>query len=212
GCNRVVRFSSGSTSATSGTLIGNINGPNLMSINTLTGDLYVASYVNNSIYKFVGGSGSPVVAAGGNGAGSALNQLNSPDGVYYDYLYTNALYVTDQNNYRTMKFPSGSTSSTNGAVVAGGNSVGSGANQLNSPQSVVVDSSGALYIADGSNNRIQRWLQGATSGTTIAGSGTSGTAANQLNNPIVALIDKYGNLLVVERGNNRIQLFNLTAC
>ncbi|CAF0838772.1 unnamed protein product [Adineta steineri] len=183
----------------------------LISINQLTNDIYVVSHADNAVYKFVGGNGSPVVAAGGNGNGNASNQLSGPSGVCYDYLYTNALYVTDQGNYRVMKYPSGSTSGTYGTVVAGGNGVGSGANQLNEPRNIVVDSNGALYIADGNNNRIQRWLQNASSGTTIVG-GTQGAAANQLDFPETVLFDKYNNLLISDRRNNRIQLFNLTTC
>ncbi|CAF0891836.1 unnamed protein product [Adineta steineri] len=211
GCNRVVRFPSNSNSATSGTLLGSVAQASLLSINSLTGDIYVASNSGNAIYKFVGGSGSPVVAAGSNGVGNALNQLSGPNGVYYDYLYTNALYVADSGNNRVMKFPSGSTSATYGTVVAGSNSGGSGANQLSNPRYIIVDSSGTLYIADGNNNRIQRWLPNATNGTTIAG-GTQGTASNQLNVPEQILFDKYQNLLVADRVNNRIQRFNLTTC
>ncbi|CAF1094651.1 unnamed protein product [Adineta steineri] len=210
-CNQVVRFPSNSNSTTSGTLLGSVTVAAFISINQLTNDIYVVSYSDNAIYEFVGGNGSAVVAAGGNGNGNALNQLSGPNGVYYDYLYTSSLYVTDNGNYRVMKYPSGSTSATYGTVVAGGNSVGSAANQLNNPRSVLIDSSGALYIADGSNNRIQRWLQNASSGTTVVG-GTQGTATNQLNWPETVLFDKYDNLLVVDRGNNRIQLFNLTTC
>ncbi|CAF4123060.1 unnamed protein product [Adineta steineri] len=206
GCNQVVRFPSNSNSTTSGTLLGSVASAEQISINALTGDIYVVSYSDNAIYTFVGGSGSPVVAAGGNGNGNALNQLSQPVGVYYDYLNTNSLYVSDSGNNRILSFPTGSTSATYGSVVAG-----SGANQLNNPRAVLVDSSGALYIADGNNNRVQRWLQNASSGTTIIG-GTLGTATNQLNFPETVLFDKYGNLLVVDRGNNRIQLFNLTIC
>ncbi|CAF1363810.1 unnamed protein product, partial [Adineta steineri] len=210
-CNRLIRFPSNSNSTISGTSVGSVSGAEQLSINALTGDIYVVSYSGNAVYKFAGGSGSPVVAAGGNGAGSGLTQLSSPNGVYYDYLYTNALYVTDANNNRVMKYPSGSTSATSGTVVAGGNGSGSGANQFNSPRTVLVVSSGALYISDAGNNRVTRWLPNATGGTTVVG-GTLGTASNQLNFPETILFDKNGNLLVVDRGNNRIQLFNLTTC
>ncbi|CAF1086051.1 unnamed protein product [Adineta steineri] len=210
-CNRVIRFPANSNSTTSGTVVGSVAEPANLFINQLTGDIYVVSYGDNAIYKFVGGSGSPVVAAGGNGYGNALNQLAGPNGVYYDYLYTNSLYVMDNDNQRVMKFPSDSTMATYGTVVAGGNGAGSGANQFNRPRTILVDSSGTLYIADGYNNRIQRWLQNATSGTTIVG-GTSGTASNQLRWPEQILFDKYNNLLVVDRNNNRIQLFKLTTC
>ncbi|CAF0945371.1 unnamed protein product [Adineta steineri] len=209
-CNQVVRFPSNSNSTTNSTIIGSAGSAGLISINQLTNDIYVVSNSDNAVYKFVGGSGSPVVAAGGNGNGNASDQLSGPNGVYYDYLYTNSLYVTDNGNYRVMKYPSGSTNATYGTVVAGGNGAGSGANQLNDPRSILVDNTGNLYIADGSNNRIQRWLQNASSGTTIVG-GTQGTASDQLNWPEQILFDRYQNLLVADRYNNRIQFFNLTA-
>ncbi|CAF0889087.1 unnamed protein product [Adineta steineri] len=211
-CNQVVRFPSNSNSTTSGTLLGSVAVAALISINQLTNDIYVASYNDNAIYKFVGGSGPSVVAAGGNGNGNASNQLSGPNGVYYDYLYTNSLYVADSGNNRILKFASGSTSATYGTVVAGGNGAGNGTNQLNNPRSIVVDSSGTLYISEAGNNRVTRWLQNSSRGITIIG-GTQGAAANQLYFPEQILFDGSRNLLVADRYNNRIQLFNITtAC
>ncbi|CAF1249200.1 unnamed protein product [Adineta steineri] len=211
GCNQVVRFPSNSNSTTSGTLLSSVAYTALLSINPLTNDIYVASSYESAVYKFVGGSESPVYAAGAPADRNAVNQLADPNGVYYDYLYTNALYVTDNYNNCVKKFQPDSMNANLITVVAGCNGAGSGANQLNNPRTVLVDSSGTLYIADGSNNRIQRWLQNATSGTTIIG-GTLGTASNQLNFPETILFDKYNNLLVSDSHNNRIQLFHLTKC
>ncbi|CAF4200688.1 unnamed protein product, partial [Adineta steineri] len=210
-CSRTIRFPANSNWATSGTVVGSVRTPQNLFINPSTGDIYVVSYSKNAIYKFIGGSETAVVAAGDNDYGNALNQLAGPNGVYYDYVYTHALYITDTQNHRVMKFPSGSTSATYGTVVAGGNGAGSGANQLNNPRSILVDSQGTLYISDGNNNRVQRWLQNAKSGTTVVG-GTEGTALNQLGFPEQILFDKYNNLLVSDRDNNRIQLFKLTTC
>ncbi|CAF1044691.1 unnamed protein product [Adineta steineri] len=210
-CNQLVRFPSNSSSTTSGTLLGTVNVATMISINQITDDIYVVSYDDNAVYKFIGGSETAVVAAGSNGYGNALNQLAGPNGVYYDYLYTNALYVTDTRNHRVMKFPPDSTSATYGTIVAGDDEAGSGANQLNNPRSTLIDSQGTLYISDGDNNRVQRWLQNSSSGTTVVG-GTKGTASNQLHFPEQILFDKYNNLLVVDRSNNRVQRFNLTTC
>jgi len=58
------------------------------------------------------------------------------------------------------------------AIVAGGNSAGSSAEQLNYPEDVYVDIDGSMYIADRLNNRIQKWVPGATSGITVAGGNT----------------------------------------
>ncbi|CAF4045270.1 unnamed protein product [Adineta steineri] len=212
GCNRVIRFPSNSTPTTSGTLFGNISDSQDLCINPSTGDLYVVSYVNNAVYKFVNGNGPPVVAAGGNGYGNALNQLAGPNSVYYDYLYTHSLYVTDNDNHRVMKYPSDSTRAINGTAVAGGKGAGSGANQFNRPRTILVDSQGTLYISDGDNNRVQRWLQNATNGTTIIGGDKAGTSSNQLKFPETILFDRFGNLLVSDRYNNRIQSFKITTC
>ncbi|CAF1044652.1 unnamed protein product [Adineta steineri] len=214
-CNQIVRFPSNSNSTTFGTLLGSIALAASISINQLTNDTYVVSNNDNAVYKFVGGNGPAVVAAGGNGNGNALNQLSGPVGVYYDYLYTNSLYVADSNNNRVLKFPSGSTNATYGTVVAGDNGAGTGANQLNNPRSIIVDSSGTLYIADTYNNRIQRWLQNATSGITIVG-GIQGTASDQLYFPETVLFDKYEptwdkwkqNAITVAGGNGQGQELN----
>jgi hypothetical protein len=48
------------------------------------------------------------------------------------------------------------------------------------PTDVFVDNSGAIYVADSSNNRVQRWFAGATTGTTVV-NGSSGTGLNQFN-------------------------------
>jgi sugar lactone lactonase YvrE len=87
-----------------------------------------------------------------------LNQLNTPNGVYFDYLYTNSLYVLDSGNNRVLKFPSNSTSATFGIIVAGSNSSGNGSNQLNNPRDLVVDSNEILYITDQSERKFEKGL------------------------------------------------------
>ncbi|MPR32504.1 LamG-like jellyroll fold domain-containing protein [Salmonirosea aquatica] len=61
---------------------------------------------------------------------------------------------------------------TLGTVVAGGNGIGSNANQLSlgSPvlQTVQVTEAGIIYVLDRGNNRIQRWNPGASEGITVA--------------------------------------------
>lgn len=85
-----------------------------------------------------------------------MNQLSNPVGVYFDYLYTNSLYVVDTGNNRILRFPPNSTSATNGTVVAGGNSGGSGMNQLNNPRSLLVGKNETLYISDGGERILRK--------------------------------------------------------
>jgi hypothetical protein len=63
-CNRVLKFPPNSISSTSGILIGSITNVQGLSLNPLTDDLYVASYSNNTVYRFARNSTSSVVVAG----------------------------------------------------------------------------------------------------------------------------------------------------
>ena len=94
-----------------------------------------------------------VSAAGGNGRGSGLDQLWSPEGVYIDDDQT--LYVADYNNNRIVEWELGATS---GRVVAGGNGKGNRIDQLNGPTDVTVDKkNNCLIICDYRNKRVVRW-------------------------------------------------------
>src|SRR5262249_8417306 len=92
------------------------------------GNVYATDYGNNRVLKFAPGNKTGVVAAGGNGYGSKLNQLAHPASVFVDH--KGNVYVTDQDNDRVVKWKPGATK---GIIVAGGNGTGNDANQLNSP-------------------------------------------------------------------------------
>ena len=106
----------------------------------LDGD-YEANYI---------GKGAVTTVAGGNGSGSAANQVDSPKGITIDDLGN--LYVTERNNHRVQKWAPGATV---GITVAGGNGQGDAANQLNQPMDVAIDANGDIYVADQLNHRIQ---------------------------------------------------------
>ncbi len=72
------------------------------------------------------------------------------------------------------------------STVAGGNGIGTAANQLSHPSFIWVDSIGNIYVADAGNNRIQRFpphSDSSTNGVTIAGGNGQGNAPNQLYDP-----------------------------
>ncbi|CAF1317568.1 unnamed protein product, partial [Adineta ricciae] len=121
------------------------------------------------------------------------------------------LYVTDSGNNRIQQF----TISGNGTgvTVAGGNSAGTGLNQLSSPTGFCLTRDGqTLYIADKLNNRIMKWTIGATQGSVVAGSvsGTSGNTTQLLYNPgDVALDPTETYLYVTDQNNHRVQKFRV---
>jgi DNA-binding beta-propeller fold protein YncE len=122
------------------------------------GFIYVADTGNNRIQRFsVNGNGTGVTVAGGNGAGTALNQLNYPTGVYVSKK-DGSIYISECNNNRVSRWGSNATSGTVVAGSAGGTS-GSTASLLNQPFAVILDRNETwMYIADYNNHRVQRFL------------------------------------------------------
>ncbi len=80
--------------------------------------------------------------------------------------------------------------------------VGSGTGQFKSPSSVALDSSGNVWIADFSNNRVQKF---SPSGVYVASYGTEGAGEVQFKGPWGLAIDGAGNLYISDSGNCRIE-------
>ena len=94
--------------------------------------------------------------------------------------------------------------------------MGQGANiylgAFSAPKRVVLDSKGNMYVADTSNNRIQK-LTAATGEWSAWGTndGKYGTELGEFSGPQGLAIDKYDNLYVADSSNDRIQKFNAMA-
>lgn len=139
-------------------------------------NVYLSDYGNSRITKWLVSATTGTVVACNNGAGSGLNQMSAQWGIFVDSS-TNYLYICDRVNERVLRWLSGATSGTIVAGVTG--TSGSTATLLNNPGAVHLDSNGYMYVLDGSNYRVLRFLIGNTTGTTIV-SFSTGTAANQL--------------------------------
>ncbi|CAF2027457.1 unnamed protein product [Rotaria magnacalcarata] len=154
--------------------------------------LYVSDWEKLRIMKWP----SEEIVAGGNGQGSALNQLFYPCDVFIDQ--DQSIFVADDGNQRIIKWPVGAKE---GIVVAGHN-------QLESPQSVVVDQMGAVYAVD-YGNHVVRWLKDAASGSIIISQHGAGNGTDELSDPTDLAFDRQGNLYVVDRTNSRVQMFTI---
>ena len=111
-------------------------------------------------------SQSGTTVAGGNGRGSAINQLCYPRGLNIDD-DNQSIVIADTFNHRIVEWKMGAM---NGTVIAGGQGGGSRLDQLSYPTSVLIDKENkSLLIADQANQRVLRWSrrQGTTQGEVI---------------------------------------------
>ena len=155
--------------ATNGTLVaglataaaGNdnqsLNWPFGLFLDECHSSLYVVDNKNHRIQKFnLNGSRIGVTVAGGNGAGSAANQLNNPISLVVSQI-DGAMYIADRNNNRVQKWL---FNATFGITVAGSSTgiAGNSSYLLNWPFDVKLASGDAyLYVSDYRNHRIQRF-------------------------------------------------------
>jgi hypothetical protein len=86
--------------------------------------------------------------------GSASNQLAAPEDVHVDG--AGNIYVLDGNNNRVQKWAPGATLAK---LFAGGNGLGSGANQFFLPQVFLLIKQ-EIYVADLYNNRVKSGFPG----------------------------------------------------
>ncbi|CAF1401706.1 unnamed protein product [Adineta ricciae] len=94
-----------------------------------------------------------------------------------------------------------------GIVVAGGHSMGNNFNQLAYPKGLIVDHLGNVYVADPSNYRVMRWLNGSQVGSIIVEllSCVENSDGMCLLDDIS--LDRQGNLYIVNTFNHTVQKF-----
>jgi DNA-binding beta-propeller fold protein YncE len=152
------------------------------------------------------GGGVATLALGGNGQGTANNQLNSPMGLYFDVL-SNSLYIANNNAHNILRWMMNATTWTLIAGNANGQ-FGPTSIMLYSPTDITFDYMDNLYVTDNGNNRIQFFLSGEFNATTIAGiTGVYSSTAYTLAGPQSVTLDSNLNLYVADSGNNRVQKF-----
>ena len=239
--NRVLFYPSGSTTATrvygqngsftsngAGVTANSFNNPQAIAVDS-GGNVYISDEDNNRVLYYPAGSttatrvygqGGSFTSNGVNMGGVSANSLADPVGIVLDG--SGNLYVADYGNSRVLFYPAGSTTATRVYGQGGSftsntaNLGGISANSLNQAQSVALDSSGDLYVADIYNNRVLVYPANSTTATQVYGQGGSftsglvnngGVSANSLNNPLALTVDSNGGLYVVDRSNNRVMFY-----
>jgi sugar lactone lactonase YvrE len=153
GNSRIVKFTSnGSYLIQWGNTAGNgkLNGPTGVATDSL-GDVYVTDNSNTCVIKY-DSNGNYLLKWGSKGTNNG--QFNNPSGITVDSWGN--VYVGDSNptsltiNNRIEKFDS------NGNFILQWGNPGTGSGQLYNPEGVGVDSLGNVYVADTSNNNIQK--------------------------------------------------------
>ena len=146
------------------------------------------------------------------GGSSSLTNFGILYALFVDVL--GYLYVSDGDNQRVLRFPPNSSNGTGGVIIAGTGTSGSWATMLSNPRGIFVDDDDdfTLYVADASNDRIQRWNRNACSGATVAGTGTAGSSLSQLNFPVAVVVDTNSYMYITDQVNNRILRWLVGAC
>ncbi len=90
------------------------------------------------------------------------------------------------------------------SYVSGWGGAGSGNGQFSSAEWLAIDASGNVFVADGGNNRIQKF---DASGNYLGKWGTAGSGPGQFQNIGGIAVGPGGEVYVTDTGNNRIQMF-----
>lgn len=163
----------------------------------------------SGVVETVAGNGTTGFAGDGGPATSA--SLSRPFGLA---ISAGTLYIADTLNRRVRAVsPSGviGTAAGNGEASFAGDGGRAASATLSSPQGVAVDGTGAVFIADTSNNRIRRVSPSGII-TTVAGDGNGdftgdgGPAASaRLHSPAGMAFDAAGSLYFADLQNNRVR-------
>lgn len=225
-------------SSSTGTTATSLNNPNGVAFDSTANRLFVADNGNSRVLVFntssiVDGQAAVVVLgqAGFNsgGQGTTSTTMKNPVDVAYDDGVAKRLFVADTNNNRVLIFDA--TSLTNGqtaAKVLGQANLTSGsanrggsvaADTLYSPEGLVYDPAGRLFVSDYSNHRVLVYnaatVNDGDAATGVLGqsgltSSGSSVAANRLNNPVGLAYDTSGKRLhVADSSNNRVVTFDV---
>jgi tripartite motif-containing protein 71 len=174
-----------------------------------SGNIYASDFSNSLVIRWPPNSTSNGSIVAGGTQGSGTWSLNYPRQIDFDPTFS-FLHVVDRANHRIQMYNLVNTS-VRLITVAGGHGPGVAPNQLEQPNSVCAShKTGALYIADTFNHRVQRWDRGSSAGVRVAGSvnGISDSSPTLMSTPYGVALDANETFLYVsEYSSHRVQRF-----
>ncbi len=178
------------TIGASGSEDGHFNNPAGVAVD-FSGNVYIADRDNNRIQKF---NSSGAFVKSWDAAGTSLGRLDHPRGIAVGP-DTN-VYVTDTNNHRIRVF------SNDGVYLREGVKDTS---LIQRPLGITVDSSGYIYVVDGSALQI---LKFTNAGDFQKSWGSLGNIPSLFDMPNGISLDANGDIYVADTGNSHIQRFD----
>ena len=182
-----------------------------------SGNVYVGDTGNNTIRKVTSTgvvttvAGLAVAPAGATDGRGQAARFHFPSGVAVDG--SNNVYVADSSNHTIRRVtPAGVVTTLAGLAGVPGGVDGSGTSaRFNSPQSVAVDGSGNVYVADSTNCAIRKITPAGLVSTLAGKLGVAGTndaatgTAARFNQPYGVAVDNLGNVYVGDTRNQAIR-------
>ena len=165
-----------------------------ISVNPLTGRVFVADMENNRIQVL-----NPDLTFNRIVTGSADGQhrIRLPSDIAFESDGT--MFVTDNEHHCIQVY-----SATCDYLRTIGRK-GKHRGQLALPFGICLDGNGHIFVAEAFNDRVSIFK---TSGKFVHSFGSHGTQPGQFNKPQKIAMDKAGHLYVTDSGNNRLQVFN----
>ena len=169
---------------------GQLKRPTDLAVDSNTDSVIVIDYGNKRILRFrqQNSSREEVIVSDIDSCGVSMDK-------------SGYIYVADYKRHEVRRWEIGNTDNV---LVAGGNGMGDGFDQLDSPTHIFVDQDYALYVSDTGNHRVMKWIQNSKQGIIVAGGHGKGNGVTQLWNPRGIFVDKLGTVYVADYGNHRI--------
>ena len=177
---------------------GEFANPSGIAINS-TDFIYVSDQLNHRVQIF-DGDGTYQGQFGSEGTNDG--QFDNPTGIAIDS--DGNVHVSDSKNNRIQVFYSNGT--YKGQFGNGGAGGGAGAGELSTPQGIVLDSDGNVYVVDNFNHRIQIFDKYGVFQIQY-GKIPLGMADGDFSTPRGITMDSDGNVYVADAGRARIQQF-----